>query len=946
MAIPNYSPPQMVLDQNLEQDVFAALPELPACVMGPAYLLSRWNHETTVGTAFDAAGQTIPWQYVDDADATQDLPSTYKVDLDGVQVWAKDLRATLAAYTSGDTKIYLADLATPNIIRIAGNHFVGSSLPTLFRSRPAAIGDEVDVDDGSTVRSRKIVGFLGVDIDSSYGTNAAADDSKAAGNAYNPLEDATPAAASVLLQPGGFTVTPVQTSLNLNVRGSSNAGRYVSEDFTITVTEGGAPGAGGAVFAISSSSGLYSATGVESTNSAGAYLINDSELAGATVTIADDTVVTGQVFKVRVNQAYERLVADTQITISDAGDGYTGSKDTTYIIEVIQGSTGDTATGAKIKIYDTAGLETVQSSVTLTNATPVSMGALGLSVEFDMDGTPLAQAGLRAGDVYYVQAKAPSQSTTNFDKAVLNGPVVDTATFVDTATALGAEFKLRYNGEIAADDAADETAWTADAEDGVTVDVALALYVSTRASGYQWVAYDDAEGELHLSYRAAIPVAQTTGLQYVESDSDIVSKIGPITPANTLAYGASRALAGSQAEGDGERIYFLPVSEDTADAYAIALKKLESTDAIYTLVPLTNSSSIKSTVRSHVLAMSSNTRKKFRQAYIGEDSPGEYAELLVAADSSNYTATVTPYGAENLLVTMTDADDGIDFDSLNIVEGDIFRLSVAEEDYVIDSVLNATQLLLQSGPAVAVTPAVPFQIWKADTATSQGDYIIAVSNALKHRRVTPHWYEDGMVDIDGVPTLIPAYFVAAEMAGLRSALPPQVGLSRVELTSITSCPAMYTKYGQDDLDRIAADGVSVITQDIEAGAVYVRHHLTSETDKGSLYYEANVTAVVDYVSFMFTRSSLGTSVGRVTTSNRRKLADLYNDAATLLDSLKQADVDSVHGPVIADWANLKFQRNATVRDRWDVSADLAIGLPINTVWVTLNAYVDLPETTA
>lgn len=939
MPLASYSPPQMVIQQNLEVAVSSPDPELPACVLGVSYLLSRWGKETTVGTAFDAAGQLLGWQYVDANGAIQTLPATYTPDTASVKVWAKDLRATLATYVAGDNKIYLNDLDAPNIIKISGNNFRGASLPTLFRSRPAEIGDEVDVDDGTTVRSRKIVGFVGADIAASYGTNAAATDELAANNAYNPVTDAVADAAQTLIAPGGLTVTVNQASVNLNVRGSAGYNRKVAEEFTVTVTEGGVPGngAGSATFTITSKSGLYSATGVKSTDSSGAYLIDDSELAGATLTIDDGAVSVGQVFKFRVYQGYTRLAAGTNIVLTDSGSGYLGDKDTTYMIEVTEGSTGATATGAKLKIYDTAGLETVQTDVAVTNLDAIPLGALGLSVTFDVAApNTVTQSGLRAGDVYYVIAKAPSQSTTNFDKAVLDGPVVDTATFLSVATALGASFKIRYGGEIAADAAADETAWSA-AAGGVTVDSALALYVSTRANGYQWVAFDDAQGELHLSYRAAKPVSTATGMDYVDTEADIVSKIGTIAVDNPLAFGCAEALSGAQ----GGRVYFLAVGADTAAAYQTALKKLEATDKPYSLAPMTDSADVRATVRTHVLAMSSATRKNFRKAYTAIASPGRYAELLVAADSTNYTATVTAYGGENLLVTMSAAADGVDFDSLNIVEGDIFRLSVANEDYVIASKLNATQLLLQSGPVVPVSPAVPFQIWKEDTATSQGDFIIEQSNALKHRRIVPVWYEDGTRVIDGVPTVIPPMFAAAFLAGYRSYLPPQIGLSRSEVTTITAAPAMYNKYGADDLDRIAAEGVTIITQDIESGAIYVRHQLTSDTDNGILYAEDNITAVVDYVSYKFKNSALGARVGK-TNVTRRSLSQMFNEAATLLDQMKQANVDSEYGPVIEDWANLKVERDATVRDRTNVTVDIAVATPNNTVWVTINAYVDLP----
>mgnify|MGYP001557956192 CR=1 FL=1 len=55
---------------------------------------------------------------------------------------------------------------------------------------------------------------------------------------------------------------------------------------------------------------------------------------------------------------------------------------------------------------------------------------------------------------------------------------------------------------------------------------------------------------------------------------------------------------------------------------------------------------------------------------------------------------------------------------------------------------------------------------------------------------------------------------------------------------------MYLKYRQTDLDNIAAHGTFIITQSSNTGAVFIRHQLTTETSKGSLYYEDNAGAII------------------------------------------------------------------------------------------------------
>ena len=61
------------------------------------------------------------------------------------------------------------------------------------------------------------------------------------------------------------------------------------------------------------------------------------------------------------------------------------------------------------------------------------------------------------------------------------------------------------------------------------------------------------------------------------------------------------------------------------------------------------------------------------------------------------------------------------------------------------------------------------------------------------------------------------YFIAAEMAGLRSAVQPQQGLTHTEVRFVGTAPSMYTKFTENNLDDIAASGTWIVTQEYEDG---------------------------------------------------------------------------------------------------------------------------------
>ena len=931
MPIPTYRPPQLTIEQNLEVTSVASTPRMAACVVGPKYLLSRYGKEDTYGIAHASGGQTIAWKYYDEAGVLQNLPVGYVPDTSHVTLYGAGLRAQLATYSSGANKVYLNDLSTPNIIRMDTTTFAGTSRDTLLRGRDVAIGDIVRVNDGVTTRERRVVALKGKVVAASIGTRA--------NDPYNPIA-AGQDAAIVLAKPTGSTVTVVQTNVNFNVRGSSVINRKVAEEYTITCTTAGTFST--ARFTITSKSGIYSAVNVAgSDGGSGAILINNAELAGATFLISTPTTVaTGMVWRFRVSQAYEPLDHATEFVFAGT---YTGTANTTYVVKVTMGTTGGSATGAEVMIYDTAGLEAVQENVVVTEDTSIALGAYGLTVTFNLDpDVTEPQDGLRAGDVYYVVANAASESTTSFDKLVLDGPVIDPATFVNVANPLSASFHLYYTGTITDNASVSGTAgsaWTANAT-GVVVASALSLNVPARDTIYEWVVFEDGVGKLHPSYRALVPLGINEGRVLITDDAANAAAHGAIAIENDLAFGVSEALRGAA----GRSVYALNTGGTSTEAYTNALKKLEATSDVYCLAILGTTPETRTTTQQHVLKMSAPDKKRFRKVYFGLDSPGTYQILGTQTGGTPYNATVTDYGGSNILVTLQAPVDNLDFDDVDFLPGDLFRVASTATDYVIASKISATELLLESGPALPISPASPFTIWAANTVENQKKYLIDQVNALDQRRCTCVWYEDGSRVLAGRSTLIPAKFAAAEVAGIRSAVPAQSGLTRMTITAITNAPAMYNKYTPDDLNDLASEGLMIVTQNAESGAVYIRHQLTTEADNGLLYYEDNVTMVVDYLSFQFD-DLLDSKIGRVNVTEET-IADIFSQAITVLDAAKKTSIGSAYGPLIVDYNSLTVERDPLLRDRINLSVNLSVPIPLNRLNIRLQAYIDLPATAA
>jgi hypothetical protein len=451
----------------------------------------------------------------------------------------------------------------------------------------------------------------------------------------------------------------------------------------------------------------------------------------------------------------------------------------------------------------------------------------------------------------------------------------------------------------------------------------------------------DGRGKLLVSYRALRSPTSTESLIEISSTSDIVDKLGTIDMENEIAFGANEAFSGSQ----GKVIFALRVADDTTTAYSAALKKIEATDTVYALTPMTDKQSVQQIVATHCEAMSRKDVKNFRRCYVGTDSPGEYA-ALARYDGSPIEVSLTVSVAGAVLDVVT---AGVNLETVGLVEGDIVKMidsngNYTGAEYTISAVTDANTAYLNPGPVTSETEVFA-EFWKADTPESQAAYVADVSAALGSRRAVNVWVENGTRIIDGVRTVIPNKYVAAEVAGLRSAVIPWQGLTLTEINSITDAPAMYTRYTNTLLNTVAAAGTFIVTQEAESGGVFIRHQLTTQSNEGSLAYEDSIGVSLDAISFQV-KDALNVFVGRKNVT-RQTLDEIYDSVWTILNGATTSSAIADYGPQLNGFTNKAGERNKidvaahpTLKDRVQVYARLLMPLPLNTLEVILDASVD------
>lgn len=941
--IQNYEPPSISFTTNFQTVASPVSNTRTACAVGPNYRLSRFNKDygtstPTMGDTFLAAGQTVPYRYLNASTPTV-KPVDEVVDYGFSKLFGEGLEAELASIVVADSQYAtVPSLAESNILQANTAVFAGTgTLITKLRGRPVAIGDIVSVTGAGVTNKRRVVGMRGVATAASFGSDVSVSDATPAGASANP--STTTLTTTGVVVPAGadedaVTVTAATGFVNGSLVGTYRNGKF-AELFTLTVTSAGVIGSTLPTVAVTSASGLYSGsiTAVETSGDFVFASVDPTIMAGITVTLdlsAWFPVVgqldVGQVIQFEVTAPYTRLTtgdaAGTAMVRPGVGSAYVGTRNTNFVIEVVTGTyhaTTPTATGAVIRITDTAGLYGT-TTATLTDAAATPLAASGLSIVFDLTtAVAIPQRGLRKGDRYSISAIAASESSVSFDKLILDGPAIDSTLFTNFATHLDVSVRVPYTGEVQRTASTDTTAWSAQST-GAVVDPGLSLYIAERSAGYNWVPFVNSVGRLYQSWRSLIPPTARESIITVTSTAQVQTLLGVIDPDNDLAYAASMILAG----GSGSA-YVLRTTDETAGAYTTALGKIARQPVEY-IVTTTDNADVRDALRSHLVEANAPSREMFREGWVGASSPGRRS-VLSSVNGSPLIGTVTSYSGNNILVTLT--NPGVDITPLNLHAGDI--VTVQGVDYTFGSQLSPTELLLTAGPMAPVTPATSIVISKANTSANNVEALVANAIAMSSEYVRLAWTE-GARTAAGVD--LPARYVAAYLAGLRTATVTQRGLSGASIPIVSSAVSTFMNYTDAQLNEIAAAGVTIVGQITEGSPVTVRHALTTRTDNGALSYEEMVVTNTLRIARRLTAVTLPYKGRR--NVNRQTLIELQDRwTATLSDETKLNPADPEIGPALIGFDPVTVTIGS-LKDRFAITANTFQPLPANHIDGFLN----------
>lgn len=945
--ISNYIRPQTEIYQILENTANPLLDRIHAVVVGPAYIHADKEADNINYAAYQQ-DTAVPYTLV--RDGLTVTKGVEALDTPSVQLLAKDLRLQLfTENTSVDTSRFEALPSDPfgNVLQyVAALEFldtedVGAAYE-FDGGRPPTPGDIYQITDGLNTIERRVVSILGKDVGPAL--------------SYSSYFGSTPWTLSTAAEDLATTVSSNFTVVSAITGNGTTA--YTDPELRY-IRRYGKPGlsdTGGLrlVAAVTVVHGGFAyptpvtatINGVPVTASALPGSPNQAifTLGGAVQFVVDrgGAWEDGDRFTLNLDYATTEVIFPDPEFFTDAFNvsGYTYADSLRRVasnitLEVTEISDADVMT---IRVTDTAGQ--------LTPTTFTTIGSV-FSVTMDYDGGQivLSSAGGAAPERFHVGQKfvyqmlPPSRSTTQFDKVQLNAAI---------GSALAPELLItaftQFTGPLPAIEPISLATNYTVTETQVEVATLQAAVAGYTVPGNSVRSAVDGLGTVGIEWRAAITSGDSDGLVPIDALTDITDAYQSAGLGSELGYGLALAFNGSQ----GKRVYGLNTGGSTVADFAAAFEKLESANYIYTVAVLTSDEEVMKLASAHCQAMSMPTVKRFRRCYVGTDSPGEYPILDMQEDTSPYTASVDQGigGLYNLVAFQ----DEVVFATYTFTRGDYLELTGSGERYLIDTV---DEITLPGGvPSIAVTlqqdvgfpiTATSVKIIAADTAANTGRYVWKRSARIgqgveQDRRISNIWQDDGTRD----SVTIPNRFGACEIAGLRTALQPQQGLTRTEVTFIDACPTMYTKFKQSVLDEMAANGVWIIAQNSAEGSCYIRHQLTTAVSNGSLYYEDNAGTNVDTVCFALD-DIVDPLIGK-RNATARTVLEIRSKASAMLTSLTKESYDSIVGPQLVSFFNSNGDTDSmdvtidpNFKDRVNMVVGIEIPLPLNNVRIYVKA---------
>lgn len=658
----------------------------------------------------------------------------------------------------------------------------------------------------------------------------------------NDAANAASQSASVVVTQTAGTVNTMTVQSNASAYDGLGDGS-INETYTVTVISGSTAGnTSTALIRVTSSTGLDD-FGTVVPDVVDAYFAIG--VRGLTIRFHPSSgtpdLIPGQTWTVAVHQLFAA-------TVATSGGTYTGTVDDTYLVEVVRGgllADLDPTLVPQVRVTTVRGLDISGPTSIIADATAYAIGVNGITFTVASGTTALCK-----GDRFSIAVTAATVGRMgtialgqNLPAALVAVADLDLKLYVEKSYEVDFR-RLGYEPTVN---------WSQTA-DAITVTDGLIAYDSAFLDGSSAQRPLTVEsGDLTVEYRAWLPdLADSVGtITDVANIDDAIS--GALDPDNPLKWGVKNALANS----NGTAVAFTSVVDPATPAsWLDTLSVLVGRTGVYGLVPLTRDTTVLTAYAAHAASQSSPDKARFRVLWGTVEARPQIAVVSSATSSDLGVVLATigddpaTTGTQYTKITVP-AGNG-DFVVKGVRAGDLVRFFFTTSfgipsytTYTVASVVNEDSLVLTAGPAAAVTVAQKLEVWRSLTKAEQAADIASRVAVYADHRVRIIWPDS----VGSGGTLQPSYFLAAALAGLRSGVVPQRGLTNAVIAGFDSVTRSTPYFNSDQLDVIAAGGAWIVHK-LPTGEIVTRHALTTKVADLSRRSEMRVSNL-DSISFVY-----------------------------------------------------------------------------------------------
>lgn len=410
------------------------------------------------------------------------------------------------------------------------------------------------------------------------------------------------------------------------------------------------------------------------------------------------------------------------------------------------------------------------------------------------------------------------------------------------------------------------------------------------------------------------PSASEPGLVAFASAVDLASEMAPIDTTNPLALGLYFAMLNAP----GMTVYGLGVDEvsssypeGTLAAFDECLEFLES-KAVYSLVPLSADIDVAKHFHTHVALLSQPDYKSERIMWfcpefpvrgrpltIASGSKGNCVAIVLPATSGTFHTSIpdlgTRFAAAGITLTAVPDADRVYLQTSAFGEKMFAVTAFSGPDITIANYVSAGAGLpfetLITDSFIAALIDEPFTIAQLGASLYTGTVYDKAAGAtalaelgqeFQDRRVRMVVPDEVLATINGLESLIPGYYAACGLAGMRSFQSPAIGFTNQIVGGLTGVRKTFGFFREPQLNEMAGGGSWILIPGPGSSSVMTRMALTTDTSTIE-YRQDSWTSALDYGS-MLLREMLRRIIGptNITQESKDLVAALVNSGLQYL----------------------------------------------------------------